>query len=43
MADDDQAERERAEYASPALSALHGITGFKIEKTVPVTAGPAAH
>ncbi|MCX5315014.1 hypothetical protein [Streptomyces sp. NBC_00154] len=31
------------DHASPALSALHGITGFKIEKTVPVTAGPAAH
>ncbi|MFE7792931.1 hypothetical protein [Streptomyces sp. NPDC057460] len=31
------------DYASPALSVLHGITGFEIEKTVPVTAGPAAH
>ncbi|MGW5277005.1 hypothetical protein ACWEQP_31595 [Streptomyces sp. NPDC004044] len=31
------------DYASLALSVLHGISGFKIEKTVPVTAGPAAH
>ncbi|WP_326813730.1 hypothetical protein [Streptomyces sp. NBC_01763] len=31
------------DYPSPALSVLHGITGFEIEKTVPVTAGPAAH
>ncbi|MET8130105.1 hypothetical protein ABZV67_26330 [Streptomyces sp. NPDC005065] len=29
--------------ASPALSVFHGITGFEIETTVPVTAGPAAH
>jgi NhaC family Na+:H+ antiporter len=28
-------------YASPALSVLYGITGFKIEKTAPVEAGQA--
>ncbi|MGW0288311.1 hypothetical protein ACWDXT_35225 [Streptomyces sp. NPDC003236] len=30
------------EYASPVLSVLHGISGFKIEKTGPVMAGHAA-
>ncbi|MET9475466.1 hypothetical protein ACFYWN_15215 [Streptomyces sp. NPDC002917] len=31
------------DYPIPALSVLHGITGFEIEKTVPVMAGPTAH
>ncbi|WP_030973181.1 hypothetical protein [Streptomyces sp. NRRL S-1824] len=30
------------DYASPALSVLHGISGYEIEKAQPVTAGPPA-